>query len=657
MDDQPFVDVGSLEDVPRDGEDVLEESPVLLDAYQRAAVAWRKGEAVVAAGAGSGKTTLIVERAADLVVEAADLVVEGVTPSRILCLAFNTKAAEELDRRIARRLGMKRRERGAVSTVEAVTFHAWGYRILREWWPGQAWLERDRIVGTEKGPVPWRIARKALDDIGAGKNEDVDLFLELSSMVRNRLVDLDADDAERQVDEAIDTSRPGMVAEFCLAYQRRKQDEQCLDFTDMVYYVAMAMKKGWPVAEALRTRYDHVMVDEAQDEDVARMFIAQYLGSGAKSLFMVADLRQAINSFAGADFKHILRRLDAGATLFSLPVNRRSGSAIVEYSNRIASGHDWHLGGDCKPKEDAAEGQVLVVPESGIDWIVADLQARLAGGLELKNKHGKPNVGILTRTNDEAGIAEFYLSRAKIKVKLLGKASDLWGTRIGKCFLSYLRLVNNVAGRKDLLRVYNRPTRYIKREKIEAVANAAFGQGYDPIDVLVRDRTGVVRKLGHELSTLRMLAWDVQCSRISGMLQETPEDVPVTARGIGEVEDRKAISSAIEEMAVLCGSLSGVEACAARTRERKVKGPAVVVGTIHRNKGLEYELVYVLDVSEGKLPHKYAIEEGMEAVDEERRLFYVAVTRAKSTCILTVEGNPSRFLREVVLDGRPATPD
>lgn len=337
-----------------DPPEYLEQIPsctLQLDKHQQAVVNWRKGEALVAACAGSGKSTCLIERT-------AGLIKEGAIPETVLTLVYNKDAATLLRQRLKDRIGP-----AFSSRVPAFTFHGFCYALLQEWYPGK--FGRGKIVGVDDGPSSFMLALEAAKAADCNDDRfDVKGMIKVSELARESLIDLEGASVAGQLITLpidLDMNTATTAAKFIRAYQMEKTRRGVIDFADMIWLVCRALDHGGSRVDALAKRYQHVQVDECQDAAPSRLKIATFFKPHVKSLLMVGDLRQSIYKFSGAVPENVHKRvLEGHAKLLPLPVNRRSTETIVEAGNAISRGHVWNLGGDCTQapsalKKDAAE--------------------------------------------------------------------------------------------------------------------------------------------------------------------------------------------------------------------------------------------------------------------------------------------------------------
>ena len=599
-----------------------------LDPHQLLVAAHRAGEAVVAAAAGSGKTTVLVERT-------ADLITDGALPESILTLTFNRNAAITFRSRLAQRLGAE-----LAGRCRVYTFHAYCLAVLRAWYPGERRMRPDRLIGTEDGPSPYSIAGPVVRALEI--DTDLEALLSADARLREAMIDPSAPGAVAAAGEVLrlPAEAAATALQFSDAYGVARRQAGAMDFVDMLVTVAKAIRRPTAAALALQGTVTHLQVDEAQDGNEARWTIALHLGAQAASFVSVGDLRQSIAGFSGAKPKLFKARLDNGAKLYVMPINHRSGAAIVAAGNAIAAGADWNLGGACQANPDRGTGRVslwgageAVTPGEEAAMIADEIAARLADGVS-------PNTfGILVRTNAGTVAPECALVARGIPVRVRGAQGGIWGTSLGRNVLAYLRAAAGVAT-DDLTRVANRPLRYCKTACVKAALEAARGGG--SLIAGLRHGERGARTLAADISELADLPWAHRCKQAADWLIEDLRE-----RNGDDIEladdDKRATILALADAAREAGDLATIEEQIEALRRAPKDTPAVEISTIHKAKGDEWGTVFVIQVADGVLPHRKAVDP--EDIEEERRLFYVAVTRGREETIITSgSATPSHFL-------------
>ncbi len=577
----------------------------------------------------SGKTTLLVERI-------AALLREGTPPESLLTVVYNRAAAELLKQRLDKRVGLS-----YVQRLGVFTFHGWAYSLLRE--AGSGLVGKGRVIGVNDGPSAASIAAAAVKQGKLDFHGDVIDLLKLVDFAREGMVDLNAPDAATK----LGLLKPGTAGsfirtaiEFFREHQQLKLQRGLIDFGDMLYQVVQVAAVSEPFRNVLATRYRHVQVDECQDITPTRLHLASLVGEGAKSWLMVGDLRQAVYSFQGANPDLVMEwARDPEVKLLSLPVNRRSTGAIVDAGNRLTRGHGWNVGGDSLPAT-TTEGEKVThwATRSSVeeaDAVAMDVMARKEE-LPLSSNR-RANYVCLIRTNAQAVSLEFAFQRLKIPVRVLGHSGGVWGSGLGRDLLAYIRAGEGQLT-QDLTRVANKPRRMLKRDTVSAALETSGGDLQKFIDTIGLTRNG--HRLAVDLVQLANADWNARVEKAEELLlsalRQSEEDFE-------EVDDdKKATYKALARQAKTYGSLAAIDAAIEEANKVKEGDPAVEVSSIHRSKGAEWPVVYVCGASSGLMPHARASD-----LEEELRLFYVAVTRGRDKVVVSAGGPPSTFLNRL----------
>ena len=645
---------------------------ITLNAPQQRVCDHRQGWAACIASAGSGKTTILVERT-------SQLVREGTIPEAILLLAFNREARATLRGRIVGRLGDD-----AGSRVQIFTFHAFCYAILRYWFPRAPNLAGNRIIGTERGPKPAPIVYEAARAAGITRDIDWTEWQGYAEVSAESLIDVSTQNADLQLMQALGRLRrdagdipdymrdeADAVTRFCQEYRRIKSQDNLIDFADMLYIVAFSImvcqavdnsqqESTYPHVLHMQRMYSDVMVDECQDGNRARWIISKWLANQARSLVCVGDPRQAITaSFTGADpslFMEFLgvdgesepRSNDRPVDVFTLPINLRSSQRIVAASNDIAHDQSWNMGGACTHRDGAPQGDPIQVwdtlsPREEADRIALDVQRRVAewGGPEATRQRLVQPFACLARTNSQLVDLECGLLARGVAVEVRGQPGGVWGSTVGRDVLAYLK---GAEGHPDwgILDIANKPKRFISRKAIAEVIHACRESKKEgelaPLHLaLSASPVPGLQRLGRDFADLARKGWGDRVERVVALLRKTlgAREEALTSSEL----DRWEAYEALGRYAIEAGSLDGIEVWRRAAAREK---PMVLLSTIHKAKGLEWPVVYVCGVCANKLPHKRA-----DDLDEELRLFYVACTRARDTLVISPAGALSPFLEEL----------
>ncbi len=633
-----------------------------LNAAQLEAVTTLSGPLLVLAGAGSGKTRVVTYRI-------ARLIGHGVRPERILAVTFTNKAAAEMQQRVAALLGKGKKEKPEVST-----FHSLCVRILRRnihhlGYPAQFAIY-DR--GDQES-----VARAALREIrvGDGLLRPGDL-LALISRWKNASVRPDRASATAQTD------KEHLAAAAYRRYQKTLKAQGAVDFDDLLLLTEELFSRLPEIRQAEARRFDHLLIDEYQDTNGSQYRIVKALAGGHRNLCVVGDDDQSIYGWRGAEVRHILRFRDdwPEAKVVWLEVNYRSTREIIAWANRLIGFNKLRHAKVLRATSRGEPPRILQFDSEELEakGVVEEIQTRLQGqGVQPRE------VAILFRTNEQPRVFEAELRRTKIPYVLVGGMS-FYDRKEVRDVLAYLKLLLNPHDEVSLLRVINTPPRGVGQATITRLLEQAVAAGRPVWEVLgeasqagrvpgaaasgiakFRNLVGGHRgQLGH-----RPLA-EVVRSLIaeSGYREEL-------ARLYPEQAERESRWSAVEEVVnaaagycrreaspTLAGFLQEIALTGSdddRDRESKLARDAVALMTLHAAKGLEFREVYLVGMEEGLLPHRRSVDAAdASAIDEERRLCYVGVTRAQKRLSLTLALSrmkwgkarptiPSRFLYEI----------
>lgn len=644
---------------------VLAENPVVpppprrnFDPDQQKVLAWNRGEAVVAAGAGSGKTTTLIEWI-------ARRVEEGVDPRQIGAFAYNSSAGAKLIADVGARLGARGDE------VEAGTMHRACFKVLREAHPHEPRFKgKDHILDRQKDADEKKkeedkekaAAARAVDaglseeeqealeaqkrrnepptrstqvmlPIISGKGAVVPIYKQEASAAQlvalcaqAREAMIDVEEPGRDLDEFLehvyeDRKLRQRIARAFALFQARKAELQLIDFADMLYLLWKGIRDGKPWAVDARGRYPYAAMDEAQDTNPIRAEIFDWLAADGACQLWIGDFRQSIYAFQGARPDLLKRRLDGGATLLPMRYNYRSDGAIVGAANRFATGASWHIGGDSLTPPGVAVTPGAIGPFEGS--VVQEIISAVRGGAPVTD------FCILSRTN--AGLAgyEAGLARAKIPFYSTSGRNGPWTTVPGLDMLAFHRIAEGQATVRDFYALMNTPLRYVSN----AMLTAAIGEKSDAkapqgVERTAQARTEPMRKYADDLFDLRGVErWSDRCEMIGGWL-ELNERRRHEGTKLEADEDTLKMISELTDLCIGARSWQGVRELVRQAREGQTRAsePHVHLSTVHKSKGGQWPIVF-LDCA--NMPHPKAGDE-----EEEARIFYVAMTRAERRCYL-----------------------
>lgn len=617
-----------------------------LNPQQQLAVEHVEGPLLVLAGAGSGKTRVVTYRIAHLL----DL---GVPSTDILAVTFTNKAAEEMKSRIR---ALKNAQ------VLACTFHSLGARMLRE----SAHLlgyTRDFIIYDQEDSE--KLIKTCMQQLSLGDDKGIlRTFKGQISTVKNSLV------SEKEA-EAL---HGRTFAQLFSLYQAKLKEYNALDFDDLLYLPVRLLQEQKEAREIYQTRWHFLLIDEYQDTNAAQYTLARLLAEKHCNLFAVGDPDQSIYSWRGAQYQNILRFEQdfPGARVVALEENYRSTNRILEAANALISHNGnrydkklWsHLG------EGEKVGLFMAQSERQETAFVIEqiLQKVTEHGLSLND------IAIFYRTNAQSRAFEDALLFKKLSYTIVGGLSFYQRKEI-KDLIAYLRMIVSDTDLISFLRTVNLPKRGLGAASIEKIVQAS---GLHPIfsfceslledpsrcSLTAKQKAGLqsyiqlIRGLRQERPRLKiheLLTKTLEDSHYLQCLQEDPDSYQDRKENILELIAKAAEWE--EEQAQPTLALFLEEISLKTNAEEESHLPSIKLMTLHNSKGLEFPLVFLVGLEEELLPHANSLGDH-EQIEEERRLCYVGMTRAKRFLYLCAAsyrylwGNPklmrpSRFLKEL----------
>jgi len=644
-----------------------------LNEEQRQAVECVEGPVLIVAGAGSGKTRVLTSRV-------AYLIENGVDPGRILALTFTKKAASEMKERIAGMVGERKARR-----IWMGTFHSIFIRFLREFSDQIGFPASFTIYDTSDSvsAVKACIKELGLDD-KVYKPKEV---LSRISKAKNDLVTPTpyAQDSGGYRSEDIIRKKP----EICRIYAR--YCETCrasgvMDFDDILLYLNILLKRSPEALQAISSRFDHILVDEYQDTNLAQYLILKKLSSGHRNLCVVGDDSQSIYAFRGAQIQNILNfRKDFPETrIFRLERNYRSTRNIVNAANSVIARNEGRIPKNCVSMGE--EGEKLRLERAFTEQEEA---ARIAFSILDRMRVEKAeyeDFAILYRTNSQSRALEEQLRRRNIPY-MIWSGNSFYERAEVKDMLAYLKLAVNLRDNESFKRVVNKPARGIGGTSLTALETAARDHGVSLHEAAYADdlekyglkaaAVGRIRafcdmmaKAAREAGEKDAHAVAVSLASESGLYLFYKGDTSIEgqsrAANVQELLDGAALyveeaagdSEEVDSPRVsLADFLENISLLSSVDVAEDETNNKVALMTVHSAKGLEFPYVFVAGMEENLFPSGgWGLTE--KELEEERRLFYVALTRAKRAVTLSFaetrmrngkhESNaPSRFLREI----------
>ncbi len=635
-----------------------------LNPPQREAVRTLSGPLLVLAGAGTGKTRVVTHRI-------AELIRHGTPPERILAVTFTRKASGEMLQRASALLRNKGRKQ---VRPQISTFHSLCVRILRRHIAELGYPAKFSICDRGDQESEARAALRAI----RCPNESLrpgDLLAIIGGW-KTRSIE------PARAASVAETDKEHLAAAAYRRYQNNLKTKGVVDFDDLLLLVQQLFSKNAAVRREEASRFDHVLIDEYQDTNQSQYQIVRGLAMGHRNLCVVGDDDQSIYGWRGAEVEHILRfeKDWPDAKVVRLEDNYRSTSAILNYANTlIAFNRVRHEKVLRAARAGGARPRILQLPDENqeAEKVVADIQHLLSQpGVAARD------FAILCRTNEQPRSFETELRKAKLPYILVGGMS-FFDRKEVRDLLAYLKVIENPHDEVSLLRIINTPARGIGNSTVKSLVAAATSRGGHVWDllstageegILAPAATQSVKKFYTLIESIREIAPNCKLQDLVSLVIEKSHYRNELSRIYPDPNDRDARNASLEEVINaaanyqgqskepnLQGFLDEVALGGQDTpdeKEKQLKNNAIALMTLHSAKGLEFPYVYMVGMEEGILPHKRSIAADGGAIDEERRLCYVGVTRAQEQLTLsfaltrrkwgkTRDTVPSRFLFEM----------
>lgn len=614
-----------------------------LNEQQKQGVFTTEGPVLILAGAGSGKTRVLTHRVAYLIQE------KGVAPWHIMAITFTNKAAGEMRQRIDDMI-----DYGAES-IWVATFHSSCVRILRRFADRMGYATNFTIYDSDDQKTLMKDICKRLEiDTKMYKERT---FLNEISSAKNELIS-----DQEFANQAMGDFRKTKTAQVYREYQARLKQNNAMDFDDLIMNTVELLKLDPEVLNYYQEKFQYVMVDEYQDTNTAQFELVRLLAGGKNNLCVVGDDDQSIYKFRGANIYNILNfeKHFPDATVIKLEQNYRSTGNILEAANGVIANNEGR-----KAKRlwtDAGKGDKVYFEQFDSAYEEADFIARDIGRRVAKGEYTYGDCAILYRTNAQSRLLEEKLIASNIPYKIVGGV-NFYSRKEVKDLLAYLKTVDNARDELAVRRIINIPKRGIGAASLAKVSAYAEVNSLNFYQALERAREipGLGRAAGKMepfvdlIASLRELA---ALGGVSAVLEEVleqtgyvreleAEDTPEAQARIENIDElmNKAISYEQEnEEPTLSGFLEEV-ALVADIDSLAEDQNYVVLMTLHSAKGLEFPNVYLSGMEDGLFPSYMSItsDDAEAELEEERRLCYVGITRAKEH--LTITGARMRMQR------------
>ena len=613
-----------------------------LNDEQKKAVMHLNGPCLVLAGAGSGKTRVLTTRI-------AYLIDNGIPSYNILAITFTNKAAKEMKERVETLVPGNYAFLG--------TFHSLGVRILREN-SKECGLESNFTI-LDSDDVLSLIKRIM-------KNKEIDPKELAPSYVRNRISFIKNENlSSREIDNLFNTISEKRVLDIYQTYQELIHKNNSVDFDDLLVLPVELFKKYPEILDKYQEKFKYILVDEYQDTNEVQYQFNKLLASKYRNLFVVGDANQSIYGFRNANFRNILNfeKDYKDAYVVTLESNYRSTNNILECANCVIRNNkerkELNLKGTIG---DGVKTQYITCENGKMEalTIIDEIKKLYNQGYDYKD------IGILYRTNGQSRLLEEVFLKENIPYNVVG-AYYFYQRKEIKDLLSYLKLINNQNDDIALRRVINEPKRGIGEKAIENLSNEATRLGSSMFDAISKGRELAFKELildmikaQDNLSLTEFIDYVIDKSGMKESL--TSEKSLENDLRLDNLEEFKSVTASFEERTGSVNLSDFLEeiSLVADISEHKEEKDAVTLMTIHSAKGLEFDCVFLCGMEEGIFPHQNSFESDAE-IEEERRLCYVGITRARKVLYLTNAHSrilygreqvnpPSRFIKEIDKD-------
>jgi DNA helicase-2/ATP-dependent DNA helicase PcrA len=639
-----------------------------LNESQREAVLYNEGPSLVIAGAGSGKTRVLTYKI-------AWMLQNGISPYNILALTFTNKAAREMKSRIARMA-----DEDTARRLWMGTFHSLFSRILRREAEHTGFRSDFTIYDAQdsKNLLKAIIKEKQLDD-KVYKPASIQAHI---SKVKNELITPERYLADKELIEYDNFTHKPAIADIYMTYRNRCKTAGVMDFDDLLLYTYLLFDENPEIKARYRNQFRFILVDEYQDTNSAQHEIVRQLTTEQHSICVVGDDAQSIYSFRGANIGNILdfRKTYPESKLFKLEQNYRSTQIIVKAANSLIDKNKEQIPKHIYSRKSPGDAIPVICAYSDLEegYIVA---GRIAEMRMIRHCEYKDFV-ILYRTNAQSRIFEEALRKINIPYRIYGGLSFYQRKEI-KDIIAYMRLTVNPNDEEALKRVINYPARGIGDTTVNKIVATATTHNVglwevlaDPLKYNLNINSGTAKKLEsfrkiiYRLAEIALTQDACETGRAivkeTGLLGELYEDR--TPEGLSRVQNVEELMSSLNAFVssrreegireISTGDfLAEISLLTDQDTDKNAHADWVTMMTIHSAKGLEFKNVFIVGLEEQLFPSERSMQNPRN-IEEERRLFYVALTRAEETVFLTYARNrfrngqsqscvPSRFLKDI----------
>lgn len=614
-----------------------------LNKVQLDAVTNVEGPMLILAGAGSGKTRVLTTKVAYLIKE------KDIHPGNILAITFTNKAAKEMKERIFSLIGKD------AFNIQISTFHSFGLKILKENYKEIGYEKNFTILDSDDSLT---VVKKILKDL----NIDIDKYN--PKAIRNTISNNKNEMINpTEYEKYVHTDYDEVVKEVYYKYQKDLKRNNAIDFDDLLVLPLEIFKSNKAILESYQEKYKYIFIDEYQDTNEPQYMLSKMIGSKYKNITVVGDADQAIFTWRGANYRNILNfeKDYSDAKVVVLEENYRSTKRILNAANNVIKNNKIRKEKNLWTEND--EGTNIVYykafdEKDESNYVVKEVKKLLNDGISANE------ICVLYRANAQSRTVEEAFLQNAVSYRIVGSYA-FYNRKEIKDLLAYLKLIYNEKDNISLLRVINYPKRGIGNKAIENLnikANAFNKSLYEVIDSgkeldfknIIED----LKKESEKLSLTELIDLVLQKSGIKNSL-ETEKTLEADIR-LENLEEFKSITRNFEEregIVSLEDFLDEISLVTDVSENENNQEEKVTLMTMHAVKGLEFDYVFIVGIEEGLFPHSNSFDSA-DGLEEERRLAYVAITRAKKKLFIInarsrmlygkVSSNiPSRFINEI----------
>lgn len=614
-----------------------------LNDRQKEAVLWGDGPLLILAGAGSGKTSVLTTKVAYLIEE------KGINPKNIVAITFTNKAAKEMKERIIKLVGPKGYD------IQISTFHSFGLRIIKENYERLGYEKNFTIIDSDDSLT---VIKKLLKDMNIDTTRCNPKFVKNQiSSAKNEMV------TPEKYSSLVNDEISDITYKAYKKYQETLLRNNSLDFDDLLIKPIELFSKHPDVLQSYQELFKYIFIDEYQDTNEAQYLLSKMISAKYKNICVVGDDSQSIYSWRGANFRNILNfeKDYKDAKVILLEQNYRSTKTILNAANSVIKNNVQKKDKNLWTENETGEKikYVRAVDEKDeASFVTREIKNLKEQGVSLDD------MAVLYRTNAQSRTIEEGFLNSNIPYRIVG-AFAFYSRKEIKDLLAYLKLIYNIKDDVSLMRVINYPKRGIGAKTIDNLSMDAVLNNSSMFEAIEKGKELEFKKLvlemkekSESLSLTETIDMVLDKSGLkSGLESEHTLEADIRLENL---EEFKSITKTFEEesgIASLEDFLNEVSLVSDVNDQKNDDSPKVTLMTTHAVKGLEFKYVFVIGMEENIFPHVNCIEEH-DGLEEERRLCYVAITRAKKKLYLinalkrtlfgkTSVNMPSRFISEI----------